>query len=175
MRLPWADGWALWYQTHYLFRQTDLEVAPFLQIEPTNSWLKKAREASFLSRAWIADQMGVTKEGYRKLEQEESRRLDIFHRAAAAMDCDFIYALRPKGGQTFGHRIGDPVLKEVKKYLRQGNAGGIAERMQWQMYDPQFRKRMKWARNSEEEAAFVADLLHNMRTVDRLLYVRVYT
>jgi hypothetical protein len=48
------EGREWWWIRDYGHRDTDLAVEPFLPIEATSPWLKRAREALFLSAGSVA-------------------------------------------------------------------------------------------------------------------------
>lgn len=71
---------------------------------PVHGWLRAIREAFGLSRARIADRLGVsipTVQNYEKREKAETITLASLRRAAAALDCELVVALVPREGRTF--------------------------------------------------------------------------
>ncbi len=94
---------ALWRQRHYVHKTIDDLVAPFLALEkikdPPGGWLRNARLALKYSAQEIAKRLDMTSSGYCQLERSAAigkislRNLEA---AANAMDCELIYAIRPK-------------------------------------------------------------------------------
>lgn len=70
------------------------------QPRPVIGWVRAIRDALGMSGADLARRMGVTQPTIRQLEQSEQAgtiQLGTLRRAAAAMDCTFVYALVPNG------------------------------------------------------------------------------
>jgi predicted DNA-binding mobile mystery protein A len=68
-------------------------------IAPRGGWIRAIREALGMSSAELAARMGNTDTAVLKLEQSEREgraRLDTLQRAAAALDCDLVYAFVPR-------------------------------------------------------------------------------
>lgn len=71
---------------------------------PVHGWLHAVRTALGLSRAAMAKPLGVTPsavQSYEKAEKADAVTLGTLRRAAAALDCDLVVALVPKGDRTF--------------------------------------------------------------------------
>lgn len=68
---------------------------------PQRGWVRAIRDALGMSAADLAERMGVTGASVRALEKSEvsgGARLSSLRRAAAAMDCTFVYAFIPNQG-----------------------------------------------------------------------------
>jgi predicted DNA-binding mobile mystery protein A len=66
---------------------------------PPAGWLRAIREALGMSSGVLAERLGVTASGARKLEQAEAVdaiTLGTLRRVADALDCDLQYALVPR-------------------------------------------------------------------------------
>jgi predicted DNA-binding mobile mystery protein A len=66
---------------------------------PPAGWLRAIREALGMTSAVLADRLGMTASGARKLEQAEAAdaiTLGTLRRVAEALDCDLQYALVPR-------------------------------------------------------------------------------
>jgi predicted DNA-binding mobile mystery protein A len=66
---------------------------------PVGGWVRAVRDALGMSAAELAARMGTSAAAVSKLEASERRqtaRLETLHRAAAAMECDLVYALVPR-------------------------------------------------------------------------------
>jgi transcriptional regulator with XRE-family HTH domain len=122
----------------------------------TKEWIRKAREAQFLSIESAAHKAGLTKEAWRKLEKSEARQkitLESLQKAAEALDCELVYGFKPKAQVTFSRllwrQIGPVALEIYRNRLRSPKIkplilGRIADKL---MRDPEFRKQKGWSRN----------------------------
>ncbi len=66
--------------------------------QPKRGWIKDARQILGLSAQQLAVRMGVTQPTVAKMEQSEAREsitVASLRKAAAAMDCRFVYAFVP--------------------------------------------------------------------------------
>ena len=66
---------------------------------PSAGWLRAIREALGMTSGVLAERLGVTASGARKLEQAEAVdaiTLGTLRRVAEALDCDLQYALVPR-------------------------------------------------------------------------------
>ncbi len=69
------------------------------QPAPHRGWIRAIRDALGMSSTELAVRMKVTQQNVSELEQREVRgtvTLDTLRRAAAALDCDLVYALVPR-------------------------------------------------------------------------------
>ena len=76
-----------------------LKQAQAIAVIPTQGWLRAMRTALGLSQKHVADQITMTRQAYADLESAELRgaiSLKSLHRAAGAMDCDFVYFIVPR-------------------------------------------------------------------------------
>lgn len=107
------------WQKNYGHTHADKKVEPFLGLninDQSTNWLKTVREALQLSAQSVADKMGITRSGYSYLEKNEelgSISLNNLKKAAEAMDCEFIYAIRPKNRMPFSIQIWQKILPAV--------------------------------------------------------------
>jgi predicted DNA-binding mobile mystery protein A len=70
-------------------------------VRPTLGWLRTVRDELGLTLVEMADRLKVTPPAVRSFEQAEAEdriTLASLRRAAAAMDCDLVYALVSKAG-----------------------------------------------------------------------------
>jgi len=66
---------------------------------PHRGWVRAIREALGMTTAELGQRIGISQQSAAALEKSEERstiRLDTLARAAAAMDCDLIYAVVPR-------------------------------------------------------------------------------
>ncbi len=148
----------IWLKS-YEFAQHDIAVEAFLS-ESTDSfqldqmsWLKKARESLFFSAERVAKKMGVSRAAYAKYEANERSgaiSLATLARAAEALDCELVYAIRPKSRRKFSAIIWDQLfdssvhhswVKSAKS--RKGEA--LAFILSRNMADPAFRRKKNWS------------------------------
>lgn len=66
---------------------------------PNKGWIRAVRDALGMSGSELAARMGVSQQVVSEIERNERNatvRLDTLSRAAAAMDCELVYALVPR-------------------------------------------------------------------------------
>lgn len=75
------------------------KAGPRISAVPTGGWIAAIREALGMSASDFAARMGVSPAAITKLEANERRRtiqVDTLQRAAAALECELVYALVPR-------------------------------------------------------------------------------
>ena len=68
---------------------------------PKDSWIKAIRESLGMSAADLGARMGITPQSVLALESSEAEgrvRIESLRRAAAALDCTFVYTVVPREG-----------------------------------------------------------------------------
>src|SRR5687768_4016189 len=116
-----------WALRDYPYLEIDLEIEPFLNIpaytastpaylklflkrdrinyNPTQfGKLRKTRKALFLSAHYVAKKLKILRPQYSRFEKNEETgavTLKELAKAAEAMDCELIYAIRPKNKLSF--------------------------------------------------------------------------
>ena len=77
-----------------------MAVWPFLpDARPTKGWLRAAREALGVTQSQMAMRLGMRQQPHAQVESRERLdkvTLETIRRAAAALDCDLVYALVPR-------------------------------------------------------------------------------
>ena len=127
----------IWYFSRYHYREADDLVGPFLMVKSSGGWLKRAREASFLSAQGVSSRLGIKRTAYAKFESDESKmNIATLKRCAEAMDCELVYAIRPKSQKRFSDSIWDALSPGCVTIYQ----------LNRRMYDPAFRKKMNWGR-----------------------------
>lgn len=66
---------------------------------PRGGWVRAIRQALGMTRIDMADRLGITPGTVARIESSEQRetiQLDTLKRAAAALDCELVYALVPR-------------------------------------------------------------------------------
>ena len=146
------------------FQKNDSFILPFLlenlpshpQGQPPQGWLKLAREAQHLSGETVARRLFITKQSYQWLEKSEIEAtitIGAFQKAAEALDCELILALRPKDKRTFSKKIWQTLLPNavelyVKRTRRRNFRPLILANIAKGLYlNPRFRKKKGWFRN----------------------------
>jgi transcriptional regulator with XRE-family HTH domain len=164
-------AWLLWYVSDYPYKKTDKEIEPFLKLEISSGWLKKAREASLLSTRLVAQRMGIQQSAYHRLETAEIEgklTLRNLKKCAEAMNCELVYAIRPKEKVIFSEILRKILFEAVKG--KPGNILRIGYLFGRHLWDPKFRKKMGWARNTQDIAhemtMFLKKLIDTERTTN---------
>ena len=80
--------WSRFYRHH----DVDLEIAPFRnkEIQPSQNFLKKVRQAKFLTSAFVALKADISKQAYDHFEKSEKNgtiSINNLKRLAEVMDC----------------------------------------------------------------------------------------
>ncbi|MDQ6970213.1 MAG: helix-turn-helix domain-containing protein [Mariprofundus sp.] len=79
-------------------------------IHPPNGWLRHKRDKLGITGSQLAAKIGVSKQRISALEKAErtgAASLKSMRQAAAALGCDFVYALLPKGSLQTSHRASE--------------------------------------------------------------------
>lgn len=97
---------------------------------PDGGWIRAIREALGMGATQLARRMGVSQPTVTKLEQSEAAgriQLDSLRRAAAALDCDVVYALvprRPLQDMVAARRV----LVAAREYARAAHSMALEDR-----------------------------------------------
>lgn len=155
-----AEGWKIFSAKHP-HNDVERDLRPFLAAEKKEDWLRKARISSLISIREMAKRLNISEASYYGMETRAKFgdiSLKNLERCADAMDCEVVYAIRPKSRTGFSIKIWEFLLTLVRKDWRLRNVSSgrrgpvlalLAERL---LYDPKFRKSQGWAKNSEEAA-----------------------
>lgn len=124
------------------------------------SWLKEARIAQFQSKVTVANQLNISAEAYSKYEENEKNgviSLATLAKAAEALDCELVYAIRPKNRKPFSQRIWEIVLPFALKSAWLSNCDpkrrsfalvAVVKRL---LEDTQFRKDRGWSQRIQDK------------------------
>jgi len=102
-----------WYY-EYAFQNLDQQVEPFLKPEIKSyselekGRLKEARTALFLSTDSVAKKLGISRQSYNQFEISEANgsiSLENLNKMAEAMNCELVYAIRPKNQKPFSSTV----------------------------------------------------------------------
>jgi predicted DNA-binding mobile mystery protein A len=84
-------------------RSLDRALAPFRQAPkrpPARGWIRALRDALGMTAEQLGERMGISQPSVQRLELSEAQgtiQLSSLRKAAAALDCEVIYALVPRG------------------------------------------------------------------------------
>jgi transcriptional regulator with XRE-family HTH domain len=155
----------IWY-TQYKFKDVERKLEPFLQdsIKPLClnkiGWLEQSRNSLFLSGNTVAEKLNISRAAYAKYEESERKgtiSLATLARAADVMDCELVYAIRPKRRKSFSKMIWQKLLTQSlmhpwlnscdqkKRYL------ALAEIAKRYMQDPVFRRAQCWSQRANQQ------------------------
>ena len=149
----------------YTAREAEEPLNPFLseKIKPfaigDQGWLKTARKGLFLSAATVAKKLKVARAAYSKYEDCEERgsiTLATLAKAAEAMDCELIYAIRPKSKKYFSNIIWEKLLPQsqlhpwIRKCDPRKRGEALASIAIKYMSDPKFREKQGWSQRANK-------------------------
>ena len=87
---------------------------------PNKGWIRAVRDALGMSGSELAARMGVSQQVVSEIERSERQstaKLDTLARAAAAMDCELVYALVPRS--TLEETVGAQARRRAERHLVQ--------------------------------------------------------
>ncbi len=149
----------LWYFKNFKFKLEDRIIESFLDINieaQPKSWLKVARQAMHKSALAVAKEMKITPRAYAKHEiGEENKTITLakLMEAAEALDCEFVYGIRPKTRKKFSTLIWERTLPRALQHpwltkcdqKRKGHAlYYIATQL---IKNPKFRREQNWSQH----------------------------
>jgi transcriptional regulator with XRE-family HTH domain len=149
---PVEFGYRLWkYREGYFEIEETLE--PFLNCKILEgSWLRIARELSQLSHASVASRLNINRATWAKYEAREAEgtiTLDTLKRAAEALDCEFVYAIRPKRRLPFSQIVWEKLEPiALAKCPKPPHPYGIAAVAQDYFKRAKFRQEQGWSERS---------------------------
>ena len=88
---------------------------------PRKGWVRTLRSALRMSARQLAARMGTQPPRVFEIEKDEVRgavTIQTLQRAAAAMGCEFVYAIVPKGGASLEQLLASQAGKIAKEKLR---------------------------------------------------------
>lgn len=156
----------------YASKETDISVGPFLNdqvmgfIPNQEGWLSKARKGLFLSAHSVAGNLKISRSAYSKLEENETKgsiTLSNLAKAAEAMDCELVYAIRPKNKKYFSYSIWKKLMTRslihlgVKACHPRKRSESLAFIATHFMKDPKFRREQGWSQiaNRKKDPSFL--------------------
>lgn len=158
-------AWLFWHRK-YPHRDRDFEIEPYLnpkinafEMGKQQSWLRKARQSLFLTLEHVAKKIEISESTYAKYEaSEESGHISLENlaKAAQAMDCELVYAIRPKNKKIFScliwnqllaNSVSHPFLLVCDQRSRGQALAGLATKL---MKSAKFRRQKSWSRNANQ-------------------------
>ena len=148
------------WQKHYNFNFVDGDLGPFLKekvksLDKKNTnWLANTRKAQFLSAQTVADKLNIGRSAYSQLEASEEKgtiSLATLAKAAEALNCELVYAIRPKNRKSYASQIWEKLLIRAIKHpwlenCDQRKRGPALARIALEtMNNPEFRRQQNWS------------------------------
>lgn len=147
-------GYRYWRQYHYGHFATEFELEPYLGLKPRAPWLQRIRHAQFRSVDYVANRLKISKQAYWRLESRESNlKLGTLSKCADVLGCDLVYAVIPR--RSMSREIWESLYEvvQLQDYAKaQFPHVRLARMAADQMYNPEFRKIMGWAKNNTPDA-----------------------
>ncbi len=155
-----TKAFLLWRMQNYPYVGVDEQLEPFLDIETSKwstdakaGWLERSRMALLLPMATVAKAMGMSKAAYAVFEKNEKSgaiTLRSLKKAAEAMNCELVYAIRPKPKISFAATIWRQIYPEVSHHnllrtcLKNRKPWALAKLVRLKMLEPTFRRQRGW-------------------------------
>ncbi|MDZ4662039.1 MAG: hypothetical protein SGJ18_10535 [Pseudomonadota bacterium] len=145
----------------YLHEKADQQIEAFLdeKIQCDTlplGWLEKARKALFLSTGRMANRLEISRAAYRKFEKNEELgtiSLNSLKRCVEAMNCELVYAIRPRERVPFSQVIWEKILKgsakqiEIRKSTELRKSFTLAAIARDNIFNAKFRKQQQWSQS----------------------------
>ncbi len=145
----------IWHR-EFPSRDLDEEVRPFLKLPvPELAWSRRSRNALFLSTGEMAERMGISRSAYVALEAREASgdiSIKKLKELAEAMNCDLVYAIRPKVGLAYSEIIWSYLISKslrhgwLDKCFQKNRAFALAAIAKKNMKKSSFRKDVGWSK-----------------------------
>lgn len=154
-----------WLQI-YEMKEKEKLLQPFLSEEifafsaKQESWIKLAREALFISATDVADNLKITRKAFSNFEAGEAQgtiTLNTLAKVADAMDCELVYAIRPKRKKLFSQIIWEVLAKNslnqpaMRSYSPKRMVQALVAVATSQMNKASFRKSQGWSQRKLEK------------------------
>ena len=104
-----------WSRNHYP-ANCDTKLTPFLSCDFSDEWIRSVREALLLSPETVALKMRISRAAYIALEKREIQKaitIESLSKVAEALDCELVYAIRPKNRKLFSETIWEKLWPEA--------------------------------------------------------------
>ncbi|MFZ4402781.1 MAG: helix-turn-helix domain-containing protein [Pseudobdellovibrionaceae bacterium] len=125
-----------------------------------NGWLRQARQGLLLSTQHVAQNLGISRAAYSKFEEGEEKgtiSLNTLSRAAQAMNCELVYAIRPKQKQLFSILIWQKLAPVAlsRPWLKacdpKRKVQALVSEVKKLLKNSQFRKKQNWVQQKTAE------------------------
>jgi transcriptional regulator with XRE-family HTH domain len=135
----------------------DEKLKPYLGCDHSDGWIKGAREALLLSPESLAQKIGKTRAAIVDLEKREAcgtLSIESLVKIAEAMDCELVYAIRPKSRKLFSEIIWERLWPEaienvwIKNCDPKNRHGALAFLARRKLGEAKFRSKMGWSRRA---------------------------
>ncbi len=150
-------AYRIWRRATFPDSPFDLWLDPFNHpgIQPfKKGWLRAAREGLLISGEHASKLLGLkTRTGFGKLEKMELNgaiTIETLQKAAEALGCELVYAIRPKSRQRFSQVIWAEVLPEAENHSwvhyapKQMKGQALAKIAKDRTSNPKFRRKKNW-------------------------------
>jgi transcriptional regulator with XRE-family HTH domain len=157
----------IWFRK-YNFKDLESDIFPFLKKEikgypeQTSDWIRRVRLGLFLSSESIAKKLNVTRQAFAEYERSELKgtiSLATLAKVADAMDCELVYAIRPKNRNSFSFGLWLKLYEVAKNHFwlnsyrqleRPKAYVAVANRL---MQSPEFKKKHGWSQRLNAKLA----------------------
>lgn len=148
-------AYVMWLTSAFGYRSIDREIEPFLSgTRSQPGQLERARDALQRTTTFVAEKMKITRQSYSKLERGEREgtiTLAKLQAAAEALDCEFVYLIRPKSRLLFSKVIFDAILPAALEdwwtltRRKEDKAKAVYAVARDKFFKHKFRKAMGWS------------------------------
>lgn len=147
----------------YSGSEGEMDLVPFMNsqirsvVPNRTGWLRKSRNSLFLSAETLATRLKVSRAAYSKYEECEEKgsiSLAKLAKAAEAMDCELVYAIRPKSRKYFSQIIFEKLLSKsllnpwLEKCDQKRRSAALVFLLKKYMNDSEFRKEQGWSQRA---------------------------
>ncbi len=143
--------WLMIVHRHGIFDiALDRHTQPFLNVNDFGPVLRRMRLNSPHSIEELAQKLEIRPSAYQRFERREERgtiSIGNLRRCAAALDCDLVYAFRPKCRQLPSRRLFEEIVRNLKRNFTSKLYAVAA----WKARCPKFRRQLGWVRNRKRQ------------------------
>lgn len=141
-----------YFRNSYRFDDRDAVVDSILKV-PKVPWIRLAREALLLKSKTVAIKLGVSPGWLLRVERDEKKgrlTIETLQKIAAAIDCELVYAFRPKQGVPFSKILWQQIYPDfldhhwLTKCEQTRRAGALAALAREAMLSPKYRRAKGW-------------------------------
>lgn len=148
---PWtekelSDGYHNFWRDMDYDRSMDQKLEPFLKLNPAGPWLRELRQAYWLTHRTLGKKMNEPPSWFAKQERHEKRgtiTLNNLRKYADSLDCELVYAVRPKNRLKPSRHLWNLVINGMKRKNRMH----IWVQARDRAITPKFRRVRGWVRN----------------------------